>query len=251
MKANQLLLRERQLLILPMFAIVTNSYAIKVTAMTYEVQKLTQPIAIDGNWEKDVWKNVPALDIKNYMGEKPDHLPRTQAKLLYDDSHIYVIFRVEDRYVRVVAEGYHGKVWEDSCVEFFLTPGDDISQGCFNVEINAGGTMLFNHQATRGQNVRRISTAHCDQIKIAHSLPEIIEQELAEPTIWTLEYRIPFHVLEKYAPVAGPAPGVIWRANFYKCADQTSHPHWLTWSVVDKPEPDFHRPEFFGQLKFK
>jgi hypothetical protein len=57
-------------------------------------------------------------------------------------------------------------------------------------------------------------------------------------------------MLEKYTNVKRPATGVQWRANFYKCGDKTSHPHWLTWSVVDKPEPDFHRPEFFGILEF-
>ena len=58
-------------------------------------------------------------------------------------------------------------------------------------------------------------------------------------------------ILEKYAQVTHPQPGGIWRANFYKCADKTSHPHWLTWSVVDKPRPDFHVPQFFGILEFE
>jgi len=44
---------------------------------------------------------------------------------------------------------------------------------------------------------------------------------------------------------------VTWRANFYKCADSTSHPHWLTWSPVDHPTPHFHLPAFFGTLEFE
>ena len=38
------------------------------------------------------------------------------------------------------------------------------------------------------------------------------------------------------------------RANFYKCADKSAHPHFLSWSPIDVPSPDFHRPEFFGEL---
>ena len=38
------------------------------------------------------------------------------------------------------------------------------------------------------------------------------------------------------------------RGNFYKCASATSQPHYLSWSPIDTPEPDFHRPEFFGKL---
>ena len=38
------------------------------------------------------------------------------------------------------------------------------------------------------------------------------------------------------------------RANFYKCGDKTAHPHFLSWNPVGTPSPDFHRPEFFGEL---
>ena len=58
-------------------------------------------------------------------------------------------------------------------------------------------------------------------------------------------------ILSTYAPVTAPGPGVAWRANFYKCADASSHPHWLTWAPVDWPQPDFHRKEFFGTLVFE
>ena len=38
------------------------------------------------------------------------------------------------------------------------------------------------------------------------------------------------------------------RANFYKCGDKTAHPHFLSWNPVGTPSPDFHRPDFFGEL---
>jgi hypothetical protein len=38
------------------------------------------------------------------------------------------------------------------------------------------------------------------------------------------------------------------RANFYKWGDGTSVPHYLTWSHIVTETPDFHRPEFFGEL---
>jgi len=39
-------------------------------------------------------------------------------------------------------------------------------------------------------------------------------------------------------------------ANFHKCADDTNAPHFLSWNPIDTPAPDFHRPEFFGELYF-
>jgi hypothetical protein len=71
-----------------------------------------------------------------------------------------------------------------------------------------------------------------------------IDPELAKPTTWTLEYKIPFSLLERFGRLERPKPGVTWRGNFYKCADDTSHPHWLTWSPVTNAKPSFHLPKY-------
>ena len=89
------------------------------------------------------------------------------------------------------------------------------------------------------------------QIEIAHSLPQIIDPEIAEPTTWTIEYKIPISLLQKYSNVTKPKPGITWRGNFYKCGDKTSNIHYLTWALVDNKNPDFHLPQFFGELKFE
>jgi hypothetical protein len=41
------------------------------------------------------------------------------------------------------------------------------------------------------------------------------------------------------------------KANFYKCGDKTEEPHYLSWSPIDTPEPDFHVPSFFGLLEME
>lgn len=43
--------------------------------------------------------------------------------------------------------------------------------------------------------------------------------------------------------------GRIWTANFQKCADETSHPHWVSWMPL--PELNFHLPDFFGEIVFR
>ncbi|HOW18141.1 MAG TPA: carbohydrate-binding family 9-like protein [Phycisphaerae bacterium] len=219
---------------------------------TYVVSRLSEPMTIDADWDKPAWKHVPPLELTQFMGERPEHFPRTQARLVYDDEAIYVIFRVEDRYVRAVAQKHHDAVCRDSCVEFFFTPGDDTAAGYFNMEMNCGGTTYFDFQVIPRKNAIPIAPADLERVRIAHVLPKIVEPEIAGPTTWTVEYRIPFDILPRYYPGAKkPAPGVTWRANFYKCGDDTSHPHWLTWSYVDRPKPDFHVPSSFGTLRFE
>ncbi|MEW6117215.1 MAG: carbohydrate-binding family 9-like protein, partial [Nitrospirota bacterium] len=40
-----------------------------------------------------------------------------------------------------------------------------------------------------------------------------------------------------------------WRANFYKCGDATSHPHWASWAPVEAL--NFHLPHCFGTICFE
>jgi len=234
-------------LMTPLFMLCSNN----ADKAMYKVEKINEPIIINANWNKLPWQNIKALKIKNWMGEKPDHIPTVQAKIAYDQDAIYVIFHVEDRYVRAVADGYQGKVYEDSCVEFFFTPGNDIKKGYFNLETNCGGTALFHFQKIPRKDSDSIPLELFNKIEMASALPSKIEPEISDPVTWTLEYRIPFEILHDYYDISTPESGVKWLANLYKCGDKTSHPHWLTWSVIDKPKPDFHVPEYFGILEFQ
>jgi hypothetical protein len=219
-------------------------------ASVYNVSRLTQPIDIDANWFKPLWQIIKPLDIVNYMGNQPGFKPAVQAKMMYDTENLYVIFLVKDCFVRCITKDFNGPVWEDSCVEFFFSPDTDFSERYFNLEVNCGGTPLMHYNTIPGKDIRLIDPADITEIEIAHSLPQVIDPEITEPVTWTVEYRIPVKMLRKYSPVTSPEPGVEWRANFYKIAENCSSPHYITWSVVSNEKPNFHLPQFFGLLKF-
>ncbi len=212
--------------------------------------RITSQPVIDAGWDKPDWRGAGVVLLEGYMGDKPTHFPRTQVKIACDDQALYVIFRVEDRYVRAVADDYQDEVYKDSCVEFFFAPDAESPRDYFNLEVNCGGAMLFQfHRASDGACIE-VPESQCRRIEIAASLPKIIDPEIGEPTTWTVEYRLPLDILRPYCRVTEPTSGSQWRANFYKCADDSSHPHWLTWAPVDNPTPNFHLPEFFGILEF-
>lgn len=221
-----------------------------IDTMSYKVSRLSGPVEINGVWEKSPWKEIKAIQLTNYMGERPVHFPVTKAKIAYDDEAIYVIFHVEDQYVKAVHAEDQEAVYKDSCVEFFFVPDGKIEQGYFNLEMNCGGTMLFHHQLKPRSGSVAISPDHISQMEVATTLPKIVNPEIESKTTWVVEYRIPFSILKEYHDFTIPAEGTVWSANFYKCADETSHPHWLTWAPVKNPVPNFHLPEFFGTIKF-
>jgi hypothetical protein len=218
---------------------------------TYEVLPCTQAMIIDGNWDKPVWNETKSVKLENYMGKRPEHFPAVEMKMRYDKNNIYVIFKVDDRYVKAVATETNGRVWEDSCVEFFFTPGSDTQSGYFNLETNCIGTFLMQYHNRIANDDGFVRSKDNKDIEIKSSIDFSVKEEYTEPLTWYLEYRMPVSFLKNYLPFEQPAPGVKWRANFYKCGDKTSHPHWLTWAPVDFPEPKFHLPEFFGTIEFQ
>ncbi|HUQ67707.1 MAG TPA: carbohydrate-binding family 9-like protein [Flavitalea sp.] len=217
----------------------------------YNVVKLDRPMKIDANWDKEQWKKVKTISIKKHMGDLPKFQPVVEAKMMYDDSNVFVIFRVKDRFVQSTVQEYNGSVSENSCVEFFFSPDSSYPLKYFNLEVNAGGTPLIFHISKPWNDFKKLDSEDIKKIEIAHSLPSKVDPEITEPVTWVIEYRVPFDMLKKYSVITKPGPGVIWKGNFYKTGSKTSNPNYMTWSFVDNPTPDFHLPQFFGTLKFQ
>jgi hypothetical protein len=239
------------LIVLLLAVTAFSRYAGKKGESVYRVVRLPEPMKIDANWDKPQWQKASAIDLTNYMGEIPKFKPAVQAKMMYDDANVYIVFRVQDRYVRCVANQVNGRVWEDSCVEFFFSPDTNLPEHYINLETNCGGTPLMHYHTIPGKENADLKVEDIKQVEIAHSMPQQVDPEITEPTTWTLEYRIPLAVLEKVSNVTRPRQGVVWRANFYKCADKSSNPHWITWSPVENDKPNFHLPRYFGVLEFQ
>ena len=211
----------------------------------YKVKRLTTSLPIDAEWNKKAWKKVKTAVVGNFIREVPAFRPVTEVKMQYDDENIYVIFRVHDRYVRCLTNTIGGPVWKDAAVEFFFCPDTSKPTSYFNLEINCGGTALLGYRS------KKPTEEDIKMITIAHTLPEIVDPEIKEPVIWTLEYRIPLRMLEKYASITRPVKGVKWKANFAKIAENNSNPHHMTWSPITAAKPNFHMPQYFGTLQFE
>ena len=176
-----------------------------------------------------------------------------RARLLYDAANLYLRFRVEDCYVVARHTQFQDPVWRDSCVEFFVQPRP--SSGYFNFEINCGGVLLsyWIEDPTRTPDgfakFTRLAPEHGERIRIAHSMPSLVAPEQPGPVVWHIGCQIPLAVLEAYAGPLGPLAGQTWRGNFYKCADDSSHPHWASWAPIGEAL-NFHQPGCFAPLHF-
>jgi hypothetical protein len=225
----------------------------KSSNMTCTVRRIAVAPPPDHNWHNPVWVSAEALAIRHFRPESSDHRPQTFARVLHDQHGIHGLFQVHDGFVRCVRTEYGSEVWKDSCVEFFAQPKPDC--GYFNFEFNCGGAFLCYYivDPTRTpdgfKQFTRVPWDVARQIQVHTSLPRAVEPEITGPVTWALQFFIPFALFENFIGPLGGMPGQTWHGNFFKCGDETSHPHWASWSPVD--ELNFHLPRCFGEIKFE
>ena len=216
---------------------------------SYQVKKLKGNMNIDAQWDKAQWKKIREIPIARFMGDLPAFQPIVKAKMMYDKDNLYLIYKVEDKHVRIQNTKFNSSVSTDACVEFFFSPDMEWPLRYFNLEINAGGTGLMAYH----KDGKRINLKEEDfkGVQIAHTLPKYLEKEIAEPVTWYLEVKLPLDMLRKYATITQPKKGITWKANFYKTSSRSANPHYITWSEVKNPKPQFHLPQFFGNITFR
>lgn len=169
------------------------------------------------------------------------YIPDTEVFLAASETCLYLLFRCSGEGIRATVTEDNGPVCQDSCVECFLQLPD--SPGYFNIEANCIGTVLAGYRIP-GKEKTRFTSAELASVGRYPSM-ERKPVEAAEGTCrWDLLLEIPFRVLGLTR-----RPERI-RANFYKCGDRTSFPHYVSWNPVLSEKPCFHLPEFFGELRF-
>ena len=155
-------------------------------------------------------------------------------------THLLVRFFVRGLGLKALFSQTNEPVWQDSCVEVFI--GDHDGEGYRNFEMNCIGTLLSAHQRSRGVDVVRITQEEAAQVIRHTSLEPAPFPEKEGIHQWSASIAIPFSLLGYEE-----RPSQL-KANFYKCADGSRWPHYVSWAPIGTPKPDFHRPEFFGTL---
>ncbi|HQC52107.1 MAG TPA: carbohydrate-binding family 9-like protein [Lentisphaeria bacterium] len=218
--------------------------------MPYCIHRVTSAPPLTCDWYDSAWKGAETAELTHVRPESSDHRPKVAVRLLHDDSHVYGLFQVRDRFIRAVNIGYQAPVCKDSCVEFFFKP--DVGPGYFNLEMSAGGSYLFyyvrDHQRTEEGFVdySAVDEACGRLLTVKTTLPERIDPEIDRPLTWYAQFVIPVAALEPYCGKIGALGKRTWRGNFYKCGDDTSHPHWITWAPLTVL--NYHLPECFDTL---
>ena len=219
----------------------------------YTVKKTSSKVPLSDQVISTAWSEAEKLSIDNYPWFKAGRKQATTVRMLYDERAVYVQFLCEDKHIYADHAEVNSAVCIDSCVEFFAQPAPQVDQRYFNLEINCCGNFLLGW----GKNIKDISGNFVDPelsrkyLNISASVPGPRKQESPEDDGWWVAVEIPFELLSKLSGrKIEPTSDTIWRANFYRCGGKTD-PQYACWNWVDTPRPDYHRPEFFGELAFE
>lgn len=176
--------------------------------------------------------------------ESSSSRPLSSFAAAYSSTGIYVDFLVRCNYLRAENFTNQSPVSEDSCVEFFLDPKGDGEY--WNFEFNCIGTINASRRFER-PHPTRLNDEQLAAVKRFASCGTRPFREMEGLFTWNLLVFIPFSLIGLDHE---NLPEKI-KGNFYKCASATSEPHYLSWSPIESPKPDFHRPEFFGDIFFE
>lgn len=184
-----------------------------------------------------------ALDILNWADEFP-YKPITTFNIGYSSKAIYIKYDVHGSMLRAIYTHDQDPVYEDSCVEFFCQRPD--SDRYMSFGFNCIGTCLASRRKNRWDDVQQLTAEEMRLIERHSSLGHRAFNEMEGMFAWDLVVKIPFSLLGYDHEVPDKLLG-----NFYKCADGTESRHFLSWAPIKTEKPDFHRPEFFGELYFE
>lgn len=183
------------------------------------------------------------IDMLNWADKFP-YKPITYFNIGRSKESIFIKYLVNGTMLKAIYSADQEPVHEDSCVEFFCKMPD--SESYINFEFNCIGTCKSARRTSRINQVYPLTTEELIQIKRYPALGRRAFKEMEGMFEWDLTVKIPMSII-------GIDPSNLPEkllGNFYKCADGTDSPHYVTWNPIKSVEPDFHRPEFFGELYF-
>ena len=206
-----------------------------------EVRKTTD-FTVNGNgdhpaWDSANWVLMPRQDSSGVMYQ-------TQAKLLYSDKGIYVLFRCEDYKISASLRQDNADLYLEDVAEIFFWTSEDYPI-YFEYEISPlNYELVLMVPNFEGRFLGWIPWHYSGKRTTEHATS--IQTNEGGVSGWTAEVFIPYELLKPLRNVP-PAPGTEWRMNMYRIDYDYGSAEWA-WQPVRETFHDFNS---FGTLRFR
>lgn len=176
------------------------------------------------------------------MWSSDGYQPDVMFRIGYSNNCIYLKYSVLEDDITSVYLNTNDLVYEDTCVEFFIAIGDDAKY--YNIEFNRLGTCFMAYTGSKHDMV----TLPAEVISNIRTQSKALHPNHGFKYGWQLTLVIPATVFIHHPGIE--LEKLVCRGNFYKCGDKLNKPHFLSWNNVVSQVPNFHKPEYFGELLF-
>ena len=210
----------------------------------YTVRRAAKAPVIDGELDDAVWKAAAPVVLRgSFDGREPSL--RTEARLAYDDQHLYVAFDVEDPDVWGTLRDRDAPIYEQEVVEIFLDANAD-GRTYNEMQVSPHNVHFDAYFPARRQGMdlswdSGMQTA----VKVRGTLDNPEDRDEG----WRVEMRIPLARLAE-VPSLPPKKGDRWRFNLYRL-EHVRRQQVEGQSFSPLFVGDFHALPRFGWLVFE
>ena len=201
--------------------------------------RVLNPIALNATHPGAEWGAAePVRFCADWQDRNPDPALETEVRVLWSPSTLYLRFVCHYRDLCFFEDsdraGRRDHLWDRDVAEAFLQPPDAASPGFYKeFEVAPNGMWIDLDISPRGLKdleSRLTRSVHLDRSR----------------KIWSAELAIPMASLTVAFDAAKS-----WRANFYRVEGKKEPRRYMAWQPTCTPEPNFHVPHAFGELRFR
>lgn len=194
-----------------------------------------------GEFDHAAWDDCEPVKIQHlWSGDPASDSRHAEARLCWSDEALHVRFVGEQHEPLIVADNPITDrktigVWDRDVCEVFVAPDPAHPERYFEFEAAPSGEWV-----DLGIVVTPSGRKTDWDFNSGMEAAARIESQSVIVGI-----RIPWS-----EAIPKPAKGDVWRVNVFRCVGPEAPDRYLAWRPTRAPEPNYHVPEAFGELRF-
>lgn len=211
-------------------------------------RKISTAPTLDGRLDDPAWAKAQVIDRFPCFWAKTEGPNTTRARLVWDDEALYFAADMDDAELRAFGTKRNDHLWEGDVFELFFKPHEDRPE-YYEFQVNPRSVILELAFPRRGFDFATLAARPPLGMKAVAANRGTVDQAGEADHGWTVEGKIPWSI---FATSGGrPKPGDLWRFALCRYDYGAENTKPLLTSSAPLTQPNFHRYEDYGRLRFE
>jgi alpha-galactosidase len=179
---------------------------------------------------------TPIAFCRDWQGKNPAPDRETRVRVLWSPETLFLRFECRYRNLHMFQdsdpEGRRDQLWDRDVAEAFLQPDPSRPTEYKEFEVSPNGLWVD----------LDISPGQKPDLKSGMQRSVALDEKAHT---WTAELAIPMKALTEHFD-----PSAVWRVNFFRVEGKEEPRGYYAWQPTRTPQPNFHVPSAFGQMRF-